>query len=248
MDKKKMKEIWDVLTGDEANAQVSAALERRENNLSYLPWSDCWGILKGHFPASRYAVGETIFYPDDTAAVVTTLEIDGESQTERLAVMAGTRHTAVKNPDARQIGDSEKRCLVKTAALFGLGLWVYRGEDVPPKAKEPEPKAKARAKAPAKAKAKAKAGNGDVAREIRKAVTNIAASKTVDRLFPAGMETSGTSGRVLAVCNTANGCHTVEELKEHFKEVTTLEHVPEKEKQFANEIFKKERDRINATD
>ena len=36
--------------------------------------------------------------------------------------------------------------------------------------------------------------------------------------------------------------------KEHFEEVATLKsQMPEKEQQFANEIFKKERDRINAT-
>jgi len=138
---------------------------------------------------------------------------------------------------------AKDRVIIKLAGLHGLYSDVEADEF---KKSDPEPKAPAKPKT--KPKAKAKAGNGDVAREIREAVTNIAASKTVDRLFPEGLETSGTSGKVLAVCNTANECHTLEELKEHFEEVATLKNqMPEKEQQFANEIFKKERDRINAT-
>ena len=38
---------------------------------------------------------------------------------------------AILEPTATQINNSIKRCLVKCFALFGLGLYIYRGEDLP---------------------------------------------------------------------------------------------------------------------
>ena len=38
---------------------------------------------------------------------------------------------SIKEPTATQINNSIKRCLVKCFALFGLGLYIYRGEDLP---------------------------------------------------------------------------------------------------------------------
>jgi hypothetical protein len=63
------------------------------------------------------------------------------------------RHKAIANPDARSISDAKMRCMVKCFALFGLGHYIYSGEDLPakekstpekvsaPKAAEPKPKA-----------------------------------------------------------------------------------------------------------
>lgn len=38
---------------------------------------------------------------------------------------------AVANPDGRDICDNRMRCLVKNIALFGIGLYLYVGEDIP---------------------------------------------------------------------------------------------------------------------
>ena len=38
------------------------------------------------------------------------------------------------------INKSIKRCLVKCLAYFGLGLWVYQGEELPPEEEEKETK------------------------------------------------------------------------------------------------------------
>jgi hypothetical protein len=42
------------------------------------------------------------------------------------------RHKAIANPDARAISDAKMRCMVKCFALFGLGHYIYAGEDLPP--------------------------------------------------------------------------------------------------------------------
>jgi len=43
---------------------------------------------------------------------------------------------ATVNPDARQISDAKMRCLVKCIAMFGLGHYIYAGEDIPSADKE----------------------------------------------------------------------------------------------------------------
>jgi hypothetical protein len=41
------------------------------------------------------------------------------------------RNQAIKNPDSRKISDSMMRCLAKCIACFGIGLYIYAGEDLP---------------------------------------------------------------------------------------------------------------------
>jgi hypothetical protein len=41
------------------------------------------------------------------------------------------RNQAIKNPDSRKISDSMMRCLAKSIACFGIGLYIYAGEDLP---------------------------------------------------------------------------------------------------------------------
>lgn len=59
-----------------------------------------------------------------------TLTIEGRDYTESLYVMDNTNN-AVINPTMQQINKTQKRCFVKAAALAGLGLNIYAGEDLP---------------------------------------------------------------------------------------------------------------------
>jgi hypothetical protein len=56
------------------------------------------------------------------------------------------RNNAIVNPDARKISDAQMRCLAKCIATFGIGLYIYAGEDLPeedgpvkPQATKPQP-------------------------------------------------------------------------------------------------------------
>ena len=40
------------------------------------------------------------------------------------------------NPTSRQISDAKMRCLVKCIAMFGLGHYIFAGEDLPSEQKE----------------------------------------------------------------------------------------------------------------
>ena len=71
--------------------------------------------------------------------VHTTVVIKGMSRDCMLPVM-DNKNQAVKNPDARKVSDAMMRCLAKCIACFGIGLYVYAGEDIPrevPKEYEP---------------------------------------------------------------------------------------------------------------
>jgi hypothetical protein len=41
------------------------------------------------------------------------------------------RNRAIANPDAFAINTAIMRCMAKAIAMFGLGLYIYAGEDVP---------------------------------------------------------------------------------------------------------------------
>jgi hypothetical protein len=64
------------------------------------------------------------------------------------------RNKAIAHPSSRDISDAKQRCLVKCFALFGLGIYIYRGDAVPNV--EDAEKAIVTPPAPPKAKAKPK--------------------------------------------------------------------------------------------
>jgi len=129
------KQIWDTL----APIDVSEHVEKK-GNLSYLSWAWAWGRLMGHYPNAKYISSEK-FYPDGSCEVRIDLDIDGCDRHMWLAVM-DHMNKAILNPNARSISDSKMRCLVKTIAMFGLGHYIYAGEDTPDSNSDTEPSRK----------------------------------------------------------------------------------------------------------
>lgn len=115
---------------------------KKKNNMSYLPWSSAWEIVKNNFPDATYTVNKTpdgcIYHTDGkTCWVETSITINGETQTELLAVM-NHRNASISADEvmSTEVNKSIKRCLVKNAALFGLGLSLWNGEELSDAAKE----------------------------------------------------------------------------------------------------------------
>ena len=119
------KEIWETLS----KVDVSSHVEKKAG-LSYLSWAWAWGVLMQNFPQATYVFHDTQREDDGSATVSCTVTIDEASRTMWLPVM-DNRNNAVKSPDARKISDSKMRCLVKCLAMFGLGHYIYAGEDLP---------------------------------------------------------------------------------------------------------------------
>ena len=120
-----------------------------EYQLHYYSWGACWRELMNRYPSATYEFStferegklyDVMYYADSTASVHCTVGIDGVFRDMWLPVM-DYRNKAIPNPDARAISDAKMRCLVKTVAMFGLGLDIYEGAYVPPEDRpEPEPK------------------------------------------------------------------------------------------------------------
>jgi hypothetical protein len=108
----------------------------KKGNLSYLSWTWAVDTLLQEDPTAHWEFHEPKAF-GDTLMVFCTVHAVGKSMTMHLPVM-DNRNNAVKNPDARKVSDAMMRCLAKCIACFGIGLYIYSGEDVPKEAQEEE--------------------------------------------------------------------------------------------------------------
>ena len=125
------RDIWKTLS----TIDVSKHVEKK-NGLSYLSWAWAWGVLMEHFPHAEYSFSSPELHQDGTVTVHCDVMIGNCHRTMWLPVM-DYKNAAIKNPDARKISDTKMRTLVKCLAMFGLGHYIYAGEDINPST-EPE--------------------------------------------------------------------------------------------------------------
>ena len=118
--------IWATLS----QVDVSDRIEKKQN-LSFLSWSWAWGTLMEHYPQAEYSFQEPAeAQRDGSVMVYCTVTIDGLSRQMWLPVM-DFKNQAISNPDVVQLNKAKMRCLVKCLAMFGLGHYIYAGEDLP---------------------------------------------------------------------------------------------------------------------
>ena len=127
------KQIWDELSVIDVNQHVE-----KKMNLSYLSWAWAYSTLMKYYPHNSYSFTQTV-EADGSVTVECMLTIhQGEEMAMRsmwLPVM-DNKNQAIANPSARQISDNKMRCLVKCIAMFGLGHYIYAGEDLPEEEKK----------------------------------------------------------------------------------------------------------------
>lgn len=107
----------------------------RKGNLTYLSWAWAWAEVLKIDPNARWTAHEwsdrpAMYLPDGSAMVKVSVEIKGDLKTCVLPVM-DHRNRAISNPDAFAVNTAIMRCLAKCIAMFGLGLYIYAGEDLP---------------------------------------------------------------------------------------------------------------------
>lgn len=128
-----MARVWADLSAINVNDHV-----QKKGNLSYLSWSWAWSTLMSKYPESYYVFQDNRT-ENGTVMVECVLTIhEGEEVATRsmwLPVM-DHRNKAIVDPDTRAISDTRMRCLVKCLAMFGLGFYIYAGEDIPQAEKE----------------------------------------------------------------------------------------------------------------
>ena len=129
----------------------------KKNGLSYLSWSYAWAEFKKIYPDATYEVkkdaeGRCYFGDEDIGYMVyTSVTAGGITYEMWLPVMDANNKAmkriaytyATRSGDRRvepmtmfDVNKTVMRCLVKNLAMFGLGLYIYAGEDLPEDIKE----------------------------------------------------------------------------------------------------------------
>lgn len=117
-----------------------------KKDLKYLSWAWAWSETKKACPDATYKIGETEYDESLGFMCHTSVTIEGETLEMWLPVMDGANKSMKKTAYTYQTRFGEKtveaatafdinktimRCLVKNLAMFGLGIYIYAGEDLP---------------------------------------------------------------------------------------------------------------------
>ena len=123
----------------------------KKKDLTYLSWTYAWSEVQKHYPDASYEVmffdGFPYIYDPSTGYMVfTKVTIEGQTRMMWLPVMDGANKAMKvseytyptrygdKTVEAASMFDINKtimRCLVKNLAMFGLGIYIFAGEDLP---------------------------------------------------------------------------------------------------------------------
>lgn len=164
----KTKSVFDTLSAIDLKSEV-----KEKQGQKYLPWATAWAKVKELYPDASYEVlkdSETglpfKFHPNMGYMVETSVTIDGQTHSMWLPVMDHNNEAmfAVERkikrwkgfgPNRKQvdvpvapanmfdINTTIMRCLVKNIAMFGLGIYIYKGHDEPLSSTDPiEPEKK----------------------------------------------------------------------------------------------------------
>lgn len=158
-EKEKVKDsVFATLNAINVNEHTEKKKTGGSTELTYLSWPWSWAEVKKRYPDASYTVYKDernrpyIEDPDFGLMCYTTVTINGQTHEMWLPVMNGAnkamKRTAYtyrvwngyskkyeeKIVEAASMFDINKtimRCLVKNLAMFGLGLYIYAGEDLP---------------------------------------------------------------------------------------------------------------------
>ena len=140
------------------NMNLGDKVEKKDN-LSYLTWSEAWKAFLEVYPSATFRVitnpdTKLPYFVDANIGIVVFTEVtaDDLTLTMFLPVMNSSNKAMKLEPYNYQAWDKQNkryvertceaatmfdinktimRCLVKNLALFGLGLKLYQGEDIP---------------------------------------------------------------------------------------------------------------------
>lgn len=146
---------FNILNGIDVNDKT----EKKSNGtteLTYLSWAWAWQEVKKQYPDASYEIEKfennlPYVYDEQTGYMVfTKVTIEDITHEMWLPVMDGANKAMKSQPytyktkygdkrvEAATMFDINKtimRCLTKNLAMFGLGLYIYAGEDLPEDAK-----------------------------------------------------------------------------------------------------------------
>lgn len=156
MAKETKKSVFETLNAIDVNGHTE-----KKNGLTYLSWAWAWAEVKKLYPDATYVVyhdeRHRPYFEDANLGYMcyTSVTIENETLEMWLPVMDsannamkaeaydfstfskyGEKKHHVAAATMFDINKTIMRCLVKNLAMFGLGLYIYAGEDLPEEIKE----------------------------------------------------------------------------------------------------------------
>jgi hypothetical protein len=142
---KQKKSVFERLSAINVNDKTE-----KKKDLTYLSWAWAWAEVKKACPDATYKIGQTecMTVGGENIGFMchTEVTIEGETLAMWLPVMDGANKSMKNVPYtySTRYGDKQveaattfdinktmMRCLVKNLAMFGLGLYIFAGEDLP---------------------------------------------------------------------------------------------------------------------
>lgn len=148
----KFKQILEIDVSDKIEKKKTGSVE-----LSYLSWAYAWAEFKKIYPDAQYSINKYedgygrlvpyMFDPETGYMASTTVTAEGLTyemwlpvmdsnnramrETEQKIVTKAGKEIIVPKATMFDVNKTIMRCLVKNLAMFGLGLYIYAGEDLP---------------------------------------------------------------------------------------------------------------------
>ena len=142
-----------------SNLDLSDKCEKRES-LTYLSWANAWSEFKSAYPSATYRILKNEdglpYFSDPNLGIMVFTEVTVYDVTHQmwLPVMDSKNKAMKLEPYTYSVWNNFKkafeektvqgasmfdinktlmRCLVKNLAMFGLGLYIFQGDDLPEK-------------------------------------------------------------------------------------------------------------------
>ena len=107
----------------------------KKGQLTYLSWAFAWAEFKKVYPDATYKIdqfGGLFCTGNEKIGYMCRTEVTAGEQTyEMWLPVMDMRNNTVLQPKMTEINKTIMRCLTKNLAMFGLGLYIYAGEDLP---------------------------------------------------------------------------------------------------------------------
>lgn len=114
-----------------------------KNGLTYLSWAWAWAEFKKVYPNATYKIKRfennlPYVFDEKTGYMVFTEVTVGDLTYEMWLPVMDHRNKTLIAAGMTDINKTIMRCLTKNLAMFGLGLYIYAGEDLPEGQEQPK--------------------------------------------------------------------------------------------------------------
>ena len=101
----------------------------KKGKFTYLSWTWAVDQLLQNDPTATWTFGEPVYFAE-SLMVFCSVTAMGKTMNCQMPVI-DSRNKAIPNPNAMDVNTAMMRCLTKCISLFGIGLYIYAGEDLP---------------------------------------------------------------------------------------------------------------------